>query len=149
MKNTTVLGQAIGAGLGGHGCDGPQDDQSAEHGTTDHRGLDRPVARSVSGRSSVGGAWLWFEGCGHVTDFLDEAKGAGYAFEAVVLVEGRCSLVECIHDDDSSCDGLGRDDDPLECVGKKYPTQAGTSEGLPRLTDFGSSSRTIRCPVSE
>ena len=88
----------------------------------------RPVAgsvtghRSVSGRSSVGGAWLWLEGCGHVTDFLDEAKGAGYAFEAVVLVEGRCSLVECIHDDDSGGDGLGRDDDPLECVGKKYPT---------------------------
>ena len=115
--------------------------------------------------SSGGGAWSWLEGCGDVTDFLDEAKGAGYAFEAVVLVEGRCSLVECIHDDDSGCDDLGRDDDPLECVGKKYPpwpcpcrlvsrarrasSTAGTSEGLPRPTDFGSSSRTIRCPVSE
>ena len=76
----------------------------------------------VSGRSSVGGAWSWLEGCGHVTDFLDEAKVAGYACEAVVLVEGRCSLVECIHDDDSGGDGLGSDDDSLECVGKKYPT---------------------------
>ena len=80
-----------------------------------------PQPGSVDGRSSVGGAWSWLEGCGHVTDFLDEAKGAGYAFEAVVLVEGRCSLVECIHDDDSGCDGLGRDDNPLERVSKKYP----------------------------
>ena len=76
--------------------------------------------RTVFGRW----AWSWLEGCGHVADFLDEAKGAGYAFEAVVLVEGHCSLVEGIHDDDSSGDGLGRDDDPLECVGKKCPTLA-------------------------
>jgi hypothetical protein len=34
-----------------------------------------------------------------------------------VLVEGRCSLVECIYDDDSGGDSLGRDDDPPLDVG--------------------------------
>src|SRR5450759_44749 len=51
------------------------------------------------GRPPVGGAWSRRKGAGHVADLLDEAKGAGYASEAVVLVERRCSFVECIHDD--------------------------------------------------
>jgi hypothetical protein len=54
----------------------------------------------VSGRSSVRAAWSWLESCGHVTDFLDEAKGAGYAFEThpVALIKGPgCNVLRSVH----------------------------------------------------
>ena len=80
--------------------------------------------------SWIGYARSGFEGCGHVADFLDKAKGVRDSFEAVVLIERRSSLVECIHDDDSRGDGLGRDDDPFEGIGQQDPSAALSMQAL-------------------
>ena len=57
---------------------------------SDERVSARISSRPVFCRRSV----VKVEGCCHVTDFLDKAKGARDAFEAGVLVDGRRSVGE-------------------------------------------------------
>jgi hypothetical protein len=54
---------------------------------------------------------------------LDEAKGAGYPPEAVVLVEGRGTLVDRVNNNEPRGDGLGGGNHSSECFGKQRPAE--------------------------
>ena len=58
-----------------------------------------------------------------VRDLLQQSERAGYAMEAMMLVEGRRLLADRVDDDESGSDGLGDTDHSPECLSKQGPAE--------------------------